>query len=641
MPKIIFITTPIRPVPTDYPPVGSLSVITALRRAGYKDTAFYNIDLLRPSYADALRHLIEQKPDILAISAVVSTAYEFTKNISLDVKKALPGCTIILGGNLGASAEIILRKTGVDFVCTGEGERTMLDFTRLFQTRPAREAYKQVKGLAFMDGRGELVVTCYPDPIEPREVYDIDWGILEELDQLKFFVLPAHQIAKLAALDPSDPRVQRIKREGLKVAYVNTCKGCVARCTFCHRWDKGIRYIPVPVIMERIDWLVGKHKVGFITMGDENFGTDRRWLKEFTAEMKKRGLVWRVGGMRVNCVTPEIIEEMRDAGCTTILFGMESGSQRMLDVMEKKTTSKQNRDALQWMIDKGVATVVQLIVGMPGENPDTVAETCEFIRFAATRSSHWNPNNVSVNFAQALPGTPLYETGRRRGGIGRSLDDEEQYLLKISDRDARDGETTVNFTDAPRLELEKWHYDIENAGRFAYVEKYGIEAYREVLRKSPLFEDDSAGDSGYFAAPQRDVEKGLEGASQEGFTPEAAETAEGLHKRKDHTTFKPGDYPSIWRLVRMRKFFLLPLLHPTLFMRLRFLRTLIVATNTARKYGLSVMPGVLYEYLAWKLRGGAREPAGGFRSLRQLVKEGSAGVIPDDTPAMEPLRAGR
>ena len=110
-PKILIVTTPIRPIPTDFPPYGSLSVMTALKKAGFNDTTFFNIDLLRPKYSEVIKYIKETKPDILGISAVVSTAYDFTKKLSIDIKRFLPGTTIILGGNLGASAEIILKKT--------------------------------------------------------------------------------------------------------------------------------------------------------------------------------------------------------------------------------------------------------------------------------------------------------------------------------------------------------------------------------------------------------------------------------------------------------------------------------------------------------------------------------------------------
>ena len=94
--KIVVITTPIRPVPTDFPPIGALSVITALKTAGYTSTKFYDIDRLRPSYDDAINHIINLKPDILGISAVVSTAYEYTKKLSLDIKNSFLLCLFVL-----------------------------------------------------------------------------------------------------------------------------------------------------------------------------------------------------------------------------------------------------------------------------------------------------------------------------------------------------------------------------------------------------------------------------------------------------------------------------------------------------------------------------------------------------------------
>jgi anaerobic magnesium-protoporphyrin IX monomethyl ester cyclase len=632
-PRILFITTPIRPVPTDFVPIGSLSVMTTLRRAGYTGVEFYNIDLLRPSYEDALARIVAAKPDILAVSAVVSTAYAYTKRITLDVKKALPGTTVILGGNLGASAEILLRKTGVEYIATGEGETTMLEFVKAFERGASKEDYRAVPGLAFLDGKGELAVTRFPDPLPPERIYDVDLGILEELGQLQYFIRPAAEAEQLAVAGRSDPRVRRVKELGLKSAQLVGSKGCVARCTFCHRWDKGIRYIPMDVLMERVDWLIKEHNVGHLRMGDENFGTDKKWLGEWIAAMKKRNILWEVGGMRVNCISPEWIERMRDAGCLTIYYGMESGSQRMLDVMEKKTTAQQNRDTMRWMIERGMHTIMQLIVGMPGENHSTVAETADYIASAATIDPKWNPNNVSVNFAQALPGTPLYETGRARGLIGRTLDDEEAYLLKISDRDARDGETTVNFTGYPRLILEKWHFQLENAGRHAYIAKYGIEAYRKVLADSAMFEEVKP-DSGYFADPARSVEQGV--------VVESGHVTNSLHAKKDNTKFDSARYPSVWSLIRRRKFYMIPILHPLLFMRLRPLATLLVFLNASRKYGLRRAPKLVTEYLAWRaalLLGTFRSM--GHLSLRKLVAQEAPNGLPGDTPAMAVLRAGR
>ena len=97
-PHMLVVTTLLRPIPTDYPPIGSLAVVSSLKKAGFKNIHFYDIDALRPSYEEALQEICERSPDVLGISAVVSTAYGFVKQLSLDVKRFLPDITIILGG---------------------------------------------------------------------------------------------------------------------------------------------------------------------------------------------------------------------------------------------------------------------------------------------------------------------------------------------------------------------------------------------------------------------------------------------------------------------------------------------------------------------------------------------------------------
>ncbi len=128
--KTLIVTTPIRPSPTDFPPLGSLSLVDYLRRHGVADIEFYNIDANRPEYEAVLAHIRKVKPGVLGISAVVSTAYAYTKRLSQDVKAALPETLIVVGGNLAASAEILLRMTGTDLCVLGEGEKVFLNVVR-------------------------------------------------------------------------------------------------------------------------------------------------------------------------------------------------------------------------------------------------------------------------------------------------------------------------------------------------------------------------------------------------------------------------------------------------------------------------------------------------------------------------------
>ena len=85
----------------------------------------------------------------------------------MEIKKRLPETTILLGGNLGASAEIILKKTGIEFVCTSEGELTAVDFVNCWLTAKSKEEFKKVFGLAFLDKANEMIVTPYQESINP------------------------------------------------------------------------------------------------------------------------------------------------------------------------------------------------------------------------------------------------------------------------------------------------------------------------------------------------------------------------------------------------------------------------------------------------------------------------------------------
>ena len=293
-PKIIILTLPLREKTTYWPPLGSLSVITSLKKSGFENTQFYNLDLLRPKYEAILSYLESQKPDIIGISAVVSTSYEYTKKLSLDIKQILPDITILLGGNLGASAEVILKKTGIDFICSGEGDKTAVDFVHCWLNAKSKSAFNKVNGLAFLNDHSELVVTSYAENISASEVYDIDWSILEDLGQMDFYI-QRRTSPTFVSLFGNDSRSDEPHRKNKTVCVLVTSKGCVAKCSFCHRWDTGIRYIPVPIVMKRIDDFIKKYNIGFIQFGDENFGSDRKWLSIFPHPHRSiKNISWRI-----------------------------------------------------------------------------------------------------------------------------------------------------------------------------------------------------------------------------------------------------------------------------------------------------------------------------------------------------------
>lgn len=469
--NIVITTTPIRPVPTAYPPFGSMAVIHALRRAGF-DPYFYDIDGLRPPFEEVEAFLRERKPDVIGISAVVSTAYDYVKRLVAAVRKASPRTRIVVGGNLAASAEILLRLAGVDACVIGEGEVTAVQLMRALadmKDRPLdRKSLVGVMGIAFLDDAGEMVFTGYETRVPPEEVFKPDWALLEERSRISnYFVDPATRAEFVR-----DPRSAQPHREGKKVATLITAKGCVARCTFCHRWDKGYRPIPPDQIVAHIEFLKKRYGVGYVMFTDENFGSDRRHVLELLEKLKPLDILWTVGGVRVRSMSLDVLKKMREAGCVSVFYGMETGSPRILEVMEKKATLQDNLNAAKWTREAGLFTIYQMILGMPGEDSSSVQETIEFLK-TVTQDAFESPRSVmSINYIQALPGTPVYECARRMGLIGRTLLEEEAYLLHISNVDAADDTRMLNFTDEDYLTVRSWrrrivlevmrHYHVHN-----------------------------------------------------------------------------------------------------------------------------------------------------------------------------------
>jgi radical SAM superfamily enzyme YgiQ (UPF0313 family) len=240
------------------------------------------------------------------------------------------------------------------------------------------------------------------------------------------------------------------------MATVVSAKGCVARCTFCHRWDKGFRQIPPEHVIRRIKYLMDRYNVGFIQFGDENFGSDRRATEELIRLIKPLDLLWVVAGVRARSVDPDLLKRMNDAGCSGLYYGFETGSPDMLKVMEKNLELHHNFDAARWTYEAGLHTCYQIILAMPGETSKTVRETTDMLKQITDFLPEPPYNYLSVNYIQALPGTPVYEYARTAGLIGQGLDGEEKYLEVISDIDAADDTKFLNFTKYPYLVVRSW-----------------------------------------------------------------------------------------------------------------------------------------------------------------------------------------
>lgn len=456
--KIVICTTPIRPEPTSYPPFGSMALISSLRAAGH-DPYFYDIDGLRPSFEEVSQFFREYSPDMVGISAVVSTAYSYTKRLAADIKSSTPNAKIVVGGNLAASAEILLRLCEIDVCGIGEGENIITELANYWEGYQDGDDYSKlgkIKGLSYLGSDNEMAFTGYVTPIPAEDFQIPDWKILEQYSDIDLYVhdpITRHDLAR-------DPRSYEPHRRGKKLATTITAKGCVARCTFCHRWDRGYRHWEVDRIIENITYLMDNYNVGFISFGDENFGSDRRKLDDFIERISELDIIYQVSGVRCRSVDPDVLARLKASGCAAMYYGMETGSPRMLEVMEKGAKIQNNLDAALWTHQAGIHTIYQMVLGMPGEDRKTISETSAFIQSVTEYLPEPPDRRLSINYIQALPGTPVYEYARSTGQIGNSLEEEEKYLISISDVDASDDSTFLNFTQDDYLTVQSWRQKI-------------------------------------------------------------------------------------------------------------------------------------------------------------------------------------
>ena len=226
--KICIATTPIRPNPTTFPPLGSMAIIQSLKKSNH-ELKFLHIDYHRYQEEYLVNYFKQNNFDVVGISAVVSTAYAYTKYLSNLIKSVNKNTKIFVGGNLAASAEILHRKAGVDYCIVGDGELISRKLVDLIQKKNfLKSDLCEIKGITFLEN-DKFIFTGYASAIPPDELESPDWSILENENCLEHY-MPNNANSFLLFYP-------KYKSEG-RTATIITSKGCVARCTFCHRFER-------------------------------------------------------------------------------------------------------------------------------------------------------------------------------------------------------------------------------------------------------------------------------------------------------------------------------------------------------------------------------------------------------------------
>lgn len=492
MPKILLLNLPSGPIPTDYPPVAISRIIEGIDPFLNCTVQFYNLDFYRYSLEEIQKKVSEFNPDIIGFSAILTTAYTYLKELSVAVRTACPKAVQILGGQMAVISNIILLRTQIDFCVIGESEPTFSNLIRALQTMQFKiidmSKFREVKGIVFCENDVPYFTGFETENVKTG-MSQLNYELISQYASIEnYFHKVDGQYFRVRLMhNRFEDFISQVypQNRDKNMATVFASKGCVGGCTFCHRYFRGYRVNPAEEVIEYITKLKKQMNVGLIMFSEENFGTNVKETAKITSFLKDAGLNWAAGAVRVKTVNEAIIKEWKDSGCVHINFGIETLSQKMLDVMDKRSTVEENISALQLCYKYKIFSTLGLVIGMPGETNKTIEETIQ--NAAQIIPNDLNiPFEMYINYVQAIPGTPIYEYARRIGYVGKTIEEQEEYIESLNDINAYDKGHYLNFTDYEKEESVYWRYYMLMEIIAAYYRKNG---YINVLKnkKTRLF----------------------------------------------------------------------------------------------------------------------------------------------------------
>jgi len=413
--KILIINPPIRLA--DKPrhiPHGLAILANVVRKKMGITPEFIDINAHRYNEKEVESILQSMRFDVVLIGGLIPVYKRIILYADM-IKKINPNALIVAGGSAAMSVpHLLLQNSRVDVVCAGEGEKVILDLLEGLKNHQL-ENLTHIKGF-YYKVNGKILFSGNPD-------------LLNDLDTES--VLPAYDLLPME-IYLSNPAVGF----GRDIDFISS-RGCPFSCTFCYQpWGKRFRAHSVDFIIEALISLKKNYNIDFVSFQDDEFMANKKRVYEFCEKVQKHipGLLWSCTG-RINLVNEDIVEAMRNAGCVSISYGFESGSPRILKVMNKKATIEQMENAVRVNRKFGMMLPVSFIIGMPGENEESCRETVEFcVRNELPLKS--------IMFATPYPGTKLFDSAVSSGRIKKEK--LHEFVLKLED--ARD--FVVNLTDA-------------------------------------------------------------------------------------------------------------------------------------------------------------------------------------------------
>lgn len=305
------------------------------------------------------KEAIEIEPDIIGITAMTPQINRAWRIAQL-CKDKLPKSKIILGGvHSTILPQESIAKDFIDIIVIGEGEHTMKELAVAFRENFSLD---NIRGIVFKEN-GRVITTS------PRE-------LINNLDNLPY---PARE------LFPFPEKYSPGYYRRLPYATVLTSRGCPGSCTFCNKSVFGSRFRARSAenVVDEISYLNLSYGIEEFHISDDNFSTDKKRALDICNLIieRKLNIVWACSnGIRIDFVNQELLDKMKKSGCYRVAFGIESGSPKILENINKKITLKKIEEVVEMAKRSRLITVGFFMVGNYGENEETIQESIDFMK---------------------------------------------------------------------------------------------------------------------------------------------------------------------------------------------------------------------------------------------------------------------
>ena len=399
-----------------YPPYGTLYAAALMRECGFEVSLFDTN--LKKSPSEILPVLKNARPDYLVI---YDDGFNYLTKMCLTRMREAAfelirygkqhGCTVVVNSSDATDHYDAYLSQGADFVILGEGEITLRE---LIITLKSREMQSDISSIAGIACKNRTDARAFPSPVwrtSPRPV-------LNDLDSLPD---PAWDLVDMDAYKDI-----WLKHHGFFSLNLATTRGCPYKCNWCAKPIYGNRYhsrSPERVAAE-IEMLAERYGAHHFWMADDIFGLKPGWVQRFRDTVREKNLQfeYKIQSRADLLLKEDTIDALVDSGLREVWVGAESGSQAILDAMDKGTTVEQIREATTLLKKKGVEVCFFLQFGYLGETKADIEATLRMV-------DELRPNNIGISVSYPLPGTKFYETVKNLLGDKQNWEDSDDLAM--------------------------------------------------------------------------------------------------------------------------------------------------------------------------------------------------------------------